>query len=49
MTASERAQKRRDRNIDAGLCINDTQRPSHGPREGGLRCAACMRVHKASR
>lgn len=49
MTASERARKRRDRNVAAGRCINDTERPSHGPREGGLRCAACARVHKANR
>lgn len=37
---------RRIRNIEAGACINESSRQTHGPATHGLRCERCHRVHK---
>lgn len=38
---------RRQRNAEAGLCINDTKVPSHAPRvPGKTKCQRCLDVQK---
>jgi hypothetical protein len=36
---------RRERNIAAGLCLNENQQGTHGPATHGCRCARCYMVH----
>jgi hypothetical protein len=40
------AQKRRDENYAAGLCINENAKGTHGAATHGVRCQACYDVHR---
>ena len=43
----EWAKSRRERNTEAGQCINQNAQGTHGPREPGrVRCKRCCFVHK---
>ena len=40
---------RRARNREAGLCVNENKRGTHGPATHGCRCRACWVVHSVGK
>lgn len=38
--------KRRQRNADAGACLNETARGDHGPATHGVLCLGCRSHHR---
>jgi hypothetical protein len=42
------AKKRRDRNFDAGRCINENKAGTHGLATHGCRCQRCDETHARS-
>lgn len=42
------SKKRRDRNREAGACINENRRGEHGPATHGVRCKTCAALHSGS-
>lgn len=45
-TDLDNAAARRERNLDAGVCINENNQGTHGPATHGCRCLRCYLVHK---
>lgn len=44
--AHPKAKERRDRNKDAGRCINENRRLEHGPATHGVLCEKCRMKHR---
>ena len=45
----EAARDRRDRNREAGACVNENKQGTHGKATHGVRCKRCWEVYGRSR